>query len=58
MKIQNSFVCLNEIKSTFNENTDKFFVFKKIKFVFNKNTAQFCVLKKSDLYLMKIHISF
>ena len=36
------------------------FMNKKIIFVFNKNTNQFCdpKKKKSDLYLMKIQISF
>ena len=31
---------------------------KKIKSVFTENTYQFLSLKKSDLYLMKIQISF
>ena len=35
-----------------------FYMLKKIRSVFNENIDQFCVLKKSDLYLMKIHISF
>ena len=35
-------------------------LFKKIRSIFNENTYQFCVLKKkkSNLYLMKIQISF
>ena len=35
-----------------------FNMLKKIRSVFNENINQFCVLKKSDLYLMKIHVSF
>ena len=42
MKVQISFMCLKKIKSVFNESTDQFYVFKK----------------KSNLYLMKIQISF
>ena len=34
------------------------FEFRKITSVFNENTNQFWVLKKSDMYLMKIQISF
>ena len=38
--------------------TKKIFL-KKIRSVFNENTNKFCVLKKkTDLYLMKIQISF
>ena len=38
-----------------------FYVLKKIRFVFNENTDQFLEFKKkkkSDMYLMKMQISF
>ena len=52
-------VLKKKISSVFNENIEKFFVLKKSKL---KNLDKFCVFffkkKKTNLYLMKIQISF
>ena len=52
--------CVTKIKSVFNENIDQFWELKKIKSIYNENTNKFLELKKkkSDLYLMKMQISF
>ena len=41
MKIQTNFVCKNNFRSEFNENTDQFCTQKNFRFVFNENIDQF-----------------
>ena len=45
MKIQTNFVCKNNFRSEFNENTDQFCTQKNFRFVFNENIDQFCMQK-------------